>query len=90
MNFINPFIFFLNYSVLKASIGLILEALYAGTNPAINPEKIKAINAMMMAPHPTLGLLIKNSSRLFPIRLKVKTPTPTPTSPDTTVITTLS
>lgn len=82
--------FQIDYSVLNASIGLILEALYAGTNPATNPEKTNAINAIKIDPQPTLGFLMKNSSRLSPIRLNVKTPTPIPINPETTVITTLS
>lgn len=85
-----PFCHSSNYSVLNASIGLIFDALYAGTNPAINPEKTNAMKAMMMVAHPTLGLLMKYSSRLSPIKFKVNTPIPTPTNPETTVITTLS
>ena len=60
-------------------MGLILAALFAGTYPAINPEKIKIIVAPMTIPGLTLGSLIKYvSSKLLPIALNIYVPNVNP------------
>ena len=89
MRWSSIFIFYF-YSLLKASIGFIFEARYAGTKPATKPEITKLKKAKTMSPQPTEGSLIKYFSKLSPMRASVRTPIPTPINPEITVITILS